>query len=110
MDVNEWLAARRPAPPLKLAARLEEAIADLVSSPAIPPSEALVVAGAAILTRLTGADAPETSRREVAIGLLSADALLTYALEAAAEDCESFAASADAIIARLASLAPAGKA
>ena len=108
MDPSEWLEARRPAPPVKLAAHLEAAVTEFTSSPNMSLSETLAVAGIAFLDRLTGANAP-TSRREMAKELLSADALLTYALEAAAEDCESFAASADAIIARVASLAPAGK-
>jgi hypothetical protein len=107
MDPREWLAARRPAPPVTLAASLEVAVSGFVSSPDVSMSATLSEAGAGILERLTGATAP-ASRREVAIELLSADALLTYALEAAAEDCESFAASADAVIARLVSLASAG--
>jgi hypothetical protein len=109
MDAKEWLEARRPPPPVKLAARLGKALGDFAIASDISLCETLAVAGAAILNCLTDGNAP-TSRREVAIDLLSADALLTYALEAAAEDCESFAASADAMIARLASLAPAGRA
>lgn len=109
MDANEWLEARRPAPPVKLAAHLGDAVTGLASSSDMSLSETLAVAGTAILKRLTGPNAA-TSRRDVAIDLLSADALLTYALEAAAEDCASFAARADAMIARLASLAPAGRA
>jgi len=79
---------------------LEEAL-----QPDIDPADAgamverLTLAAVSILS---GLDRDRSS----ALDLLAADALISYALEAAAENCESFAASTDAMIERLAALAP----
>ena len=44
-----------------------------------------------------------------ALDLLAADALITYAVEAAAEDCNRFAALTDEMIARLSAVAGKGR-
>ena len=105
MNASIWLASRRPAPPAKLAQRLESALSEFLSSPDVTPSDALAVAAAGILRRLMSEVSRPSSRREEAIDLLAADALVTYAIEAATDECESFAQRTDAVIARLAVLA-----
>ena len=120
--LNQWLGLRTPPPPKQLARRLEAAVRNL---PAFAPenfSEPLAMAAVAILEGLGSGDADaapgstvsrplepagaDHPARATALDLLAADALITYALEAAAEDCESFAARADAMIERLACLSP----
>jgi hypothetical protein len=104
VNASEWLASRRPAPPAKLAQRLESALSEFLSAPDVTPSDAFAVAAAGLLRRLMKAESKPSSRREEAIDLLAADALVTYAIEAAADECESFAERTDAVIARLAVL------
>jgi hypothetical protein len=96
-DLVRWLDDRRPAPPPSLRRALESTLARwaseadvAVAEPArgAPPgpadagvAERLADAGLAALGRI----AAEPSTRGGALDLLAADALLTYACEAAAE-------------------------
>jgi hypothetical protein len=110
MNDREWLRSRRPSPPPKLFDRVELAVPSLSNESTMSRSETLAIAAVSILAPLVGPDAPEVSRsREVAIDLLSVDALVTYAIEAATEECEVFQQNIDRVIAQLASLARAGK-
>jgi hypothetical protein len=96
--VKAWLDSRTPPPPERLARRLEEALQpDFDDADAGAMVERLTLAAVSILSGLE-------QDRSSALDLLAADALISYALEAAAEDCVSFAASTDAMIARLAAL------
>ena len=104
MNASEWLTSRRPSPPANLAQRLESALSEFLSAPDVAPSDAFAVAAAGILRRLMRAESKPSSRREEAIDLLAADALVTYAIEAAADECESFAERTEAVMARLAVL------
>jgi hypothetical protein len=80
--VSSWLAARKePAPPA-LAKRLQEAL-EQVPTAGATPAEALLLAGEALLAQLLNAG---RTTREGALDLLTADALITYAFEAAADD------------------------
>jgi len=75
-DLESWLEERRPAPPPALAGALR---------PIAPPgsrADALTEAG---MARLAEARARPGRVRESAFRLLEADALLTYACEAALE-------------------------
>lgn len=84
-----WLGARRPAPPEKLAERLRAAAAEAPG----PPPRALATLGLALLD---GVAARPLAGRELALDLLAADALVTYAFEAQAEeDVGGLAALAD---------------
>lgn len=87
---------------------MEAAVADVTdTSDQIPRS--LVEAACAVLSETL--EQPSTGRDgTVALGLLAADALITYAVEAAAEDCERFAALTDDMIARLSVVAGDGRA
>ena len=76
-----WLAARAPAPPPALATRLRQLLGEsALAEPATPG--ALVGAAARVLGDLL-ADGCDT--RASALDLLAADALATYAFEAAGE-------------------------
>jgi hypothetical protein len=75
----DWLAARSPAPPERLAARMGRAVASAGAR-----DELFDTLGAAALRCLDEALRAET-RAEAALDLLAADGLLTYAWEAAAE-------------------------
>ena len=109
MNDREWLESRRPSPPPKLFNRLELAVSPLSDALAVSRSEILSTAAASILAPLIAAGGSEAARnREIAIDLLAADALVTYAIEAATEECQAIAQTIDRVVLRLASLAPAG--
>lgn len=95
-----WLAGRTPAPPAALRARLDEALGSVDDAAGVPAALA-----EAALARLHDALALG-DERAAAFELLAADALLTYAFEAAAElGVETVAALAEAYgPARLATL------
>lgn len=77
-QVLNWLAARRPAAPPTLVEPMTRWLED---SPASLPDH-LALAGRALLERVLAR--PEGGR-ELALDLLAADALVTYAFEAQAE-------------------------
>lgn len=72
---------------------------------ASPLTETLTVAAAKILRELQAGPATE---RSTAIDLLAADALITYALEAEAEQRGNFTTQCDAVLARIVAVASAG--
>lgn len=81
--VSRWLDSR-PASPPALRARIIDAIAQVpVSEPDLRPPELLAEASLVCLRAVLSAVPP---KRASALDLLAADALLTYACEAAAED------------------------
>lgn len=102
--VKEWLATRSPPPPARLAGRLAAAIPPSAESLSSELSESLIAAAAAILRDTITASGDERNGA-AALDLLAADALITYAVEAAAEDCRSFATRTDEMIARLSAVA-----
>ncbi len=73
-----WLAGRTPAPPAGLGARVRGAVSDTDA----PLPERLVQLGRDLLGRVAARPA---GGRELALDLLAADALITYAFEAQAE-------------------------
>ena len=77
--VLEWLARRDPAPPDTLRAHLAATVTDRAE----PLPDHLALEGAALLGRVMAAP---VSGRERALDLLAADAFVTYAFEAQAED------------------------
>ena len=77
-DILAWLDTRRPAPPAALRAQIERA----VTHTALPLPAHLAELGRALLDRV--ASRPEGGR-ELALDLLAADAFITYAFEAQAE-------------------------
>ncbi|MEO7502991.1 MAG: hypothetical protein ABIW94_10185 [Gemmatimonadaceae bacterium] len=107
--LKEWLASRTPPPPPRLAARLDAAVSDVTvnSQDSIPRS--LIESASAIL-RETLAQSNNERNGTVALDLLAADALITYAVEVGAEDCERFAALTGEMIARLSAVIGDGRA
>ncbi|MGH7538123.1 MAG: hypothetical protein ACREMF_05780 [Gemmatimonadales bacterium] len=77
-EVLAWLESRRPAPPPTLRTHLDQQVSDLAAE--LP--EHLVARGCALLDDVLAR--PEGGRA-LALDLLAADALVTYAFEAQAE-------------------------
>lgn len=98
--LEAWLAAREPAPPPALAARLRELLgADALGAREADATECLLAAGEATLARLLR-EAKTT--RESALDLLAADALVTYAFEAAGEQAATLETRAASAMVRIA--------
>ena len=98
IQAAEWLASREPAPPSALSKRLGALVGD-ANVPDLGALAELFVAEAAALVEKLGDD------RSAASDLLAADALITYAMEAAAADhdrLENIAGTAMQVIARVA--------
>lgn len=93
-SLREWLASRTPAPPTQLADRLAEIAGD----------DAFDSASSANLLLERGIQTLRTalSDRDGALDLLAADALITYAMEAAADQCAALDVTAAEAIQRLA--------
>ncbi len=81
MTVADWLGSRAPAPPPVLRARLHALLGEDAAAPATEAPAACLAAGERTLVRLL---AEGCSARNAALDLLAADALVTYAFEAAA--------------------------
>ena len=78
-EVLAWLGTRRPAAPAALRAHIERAVTDA----AAPLPAQLAGLGRALLGNV--ASRPQGGR-ELALDLLAADAFITYAFEAQAEE------------------------
>ena len=101
MTVEHWLA-RRPPPPDALGTRLRELLGEASSPPGDPAADRLVEAAERVLERLLREGC---ATRQSALDLLVADAMATYAFEAAAEEPERIVARTDRAMARIAALA-----
>ncbi len=82
LSIGEWLATRQPPAPHNLLTRMSAEISKLGMAEADVTPRALADAGASILRSL---DESGCSDRAKALDLLAADALFTYAFEAAAD-------------------------
>lgn len=91
MTVGEWIAARAPGVPPALEAQVCEALGTALQHDVARAPEACVVAASSVVTDLL--DTGRTGR-EAALPLLAADALVTYAFEAAADDIDRLAVHA----------------
>lgn len=82
---GEWVAAHAEQPPVALRARLDAMLngPDATAGATGDVSTDLLHAGQALLTTILGAG---STQRDAALDLLAADALVTYAFEAAAAD------------------------
>lgn len=92
--LREWLATRKPEPPPKLAERLAEIVGDEAFNGA-STADVLIERGIQTLRSAL-------SDRDGALDLLAADALITYAMEAAADDFATMDATAADAIQRIA--------
>ena len=96
--LDAWLAAREPAPPPALARRMRELLGPgALLKPATP--DTLVDAAAEVLSQLL---AEGCDTRASALDLLAADALATYAFEAAGDALAGLPAQAARAMARIA--------
>ena len=102
MTVGDWLAQRTPVVPEALRQRVAFQLGDQRSAPAARASEACAAAGVRAVESLIST---ECAQRQHAIDLLAADALVTYAIESAAEHSSDFAAEMDRLVARVAAVA-----
>ncbi len=98
MTLRAWLRARLPAPPPRLTARIESVLGDRCDAPADGAADACLDAADALLGELLSR---QSAGRESALDLLTVDALVTFAFEAAAQNPETLAARADAAMRRL---------
>ena len=104
MTVREWLDARTPRPPRALSERLAGALVPLAAHSTDDVPETLLRASEAIIGDLLGRGG---SGRDSALDLLAADALMTYALEAAAADIGTLEARASDAMCRVSAIADA---
>jgi hypothetical protein len=98
----EWLAGRKPAAPTGLQAHLQRLFGEHPEWNALALPEAMVAASELLLARVLASDA---SARCVATDLLAADACVTFAFEAAADDPPSIAGLAERAMNRIAAAA-----
>ena len=101
MTVREWLANRRPAPPSALASRVAEALSERLNDDASGMFDYAIDAAMSLLAEVV---MRPTAGRECALDLLTADALTTYAFEAAAAEPEQLVRRADDAMRRLAGI------
>lgn len=102
MNVGAWLRARDPAPPALLMTRILVALGTDATREAGSADAACLDAATRLLKPLLEA---ERSGRESALDLLAADALVTYAFEAAAESVDDLEGKTANAMLRLAALA-----
>ncbi len=96
-----WFGTREREVPVPLAARLRGIIADATRGDDAQVADRLLATGVRLCAAVATAR-PMT--RDHALDLLAADALVTYAFEAAADDPERLVARADAAMRDIASL------
>ena len=101
MILARWLDARRPLPPAELRARIDAALGRDLHADVDDVAEALLAAGERLVRSLLDEDA--TSRGS-ALDLLAADALVTYAFEAASEKPAELSDRAATAMSRIAAL------
>ena len=102
MTVRDWLAERLPASPPAQRERVSFQLGDAGTAPAGEAAGRCAEAGVRVVHSLISTDC---SARQHAIDLLAADALVTYAIESAADGSSDFAAEMDAMVLEVAALA-----
>ncbi|HEX3866922.1 MAG TPA: hypothetical protein VHV78_09225 [Gemmatimonadaceae bacterium] len=102
MTVADWLGTRTPAPPPALASRIAEALANHGMRDESDTDIACVDAAEPLLRDLL---ARPSAGRESALDLLSVDALVTYAFEAASSSPGGLAERASTAMRRFAQAA-----
>jgi hypothetical protein len=105
MTLGQWLDSRTPAAPPNLRDRLHAALDTWARADAAWACEICLKAAEAILA---GVVAEGQAGRHAALDLLAADALVTYAFEAASDDPALLADRSDRAMMRIARLAHAG--
>jgi hypothetical protein len=101
MTIGEWLATRTPAPPPELGQRVRDALGGAAGDDARLAAGRCIDAAERMVAQLLR---DGRTGRESAFDLLAADALVTYAFEAAADDPAELAERAHSAMVRLARL------
>jgi hypothetical protein len=105
MTIGEWLATRTPAPPPALANRVRNLLGDTVNDDVGMAADRLLAAA----ERTVGALLTEgRTGRESAGDLLAADALVTYAFEAASSNADDVVGRARSAMTQLSRLGAIG--
>ena len=102
MTLREWLHEREPAPPARLATRIDEVLGARGETTDARFSEHCLDAAEELLSKLAGRP---SAGRESALDLLTVDALVTYAFEAAADSPSTLEEAAAGAMVRLAATA-----
>lgn len=102
MTLGAWLRDRSPTPPARLLARVEESLGKRLEGDAAAAPELCIAAAERLLAELL---ARPTAGRESALDLLTVDALVTYALEAAASSADALPELTTNAMTRLAAVA-----
>jgi hypothetical protein len=101
ITVADWLASRTPEPPERLLERIRETLGPALDGGMEEFPDAAIEGALTLMRRVMR----EPQSREEAVDLLAADALVTYAFEAVAEDPAALDARAQDAIRRIAKLA-----
>jgi hypothetical protein len=102
MTIGEWLATRAPSPPAALRAHIAAELGDAAGEDVSHASARFLSAGERLVAALLECG---STTRESALDLLTADAFVTYAFEAASESPADLATQASEAMVRIASLA-----
>lgn len=102
MILADWLRQRTPTPPADLSARIQQTLPTRANADVSTAPDACVAAAEELLRELLSRP---SSGRESALDLLTVDALVTYAFEAASDDPDTLIARAEQAMTRLASAA-----
>jgi uncharacterized membrane protein len=102
MTIGAWLTSREPAPPAPLMTRMLAALGSDGSREESDASALCLEAATRILVPLLAEERPG---RESALDLLAADALVTYAFEAAGASADDLSTMTTDAMLRLAELA-----
>jgi len=98
VTLADWLRQRTPTPPAELSARIQQTLGDRCDADASAASAMCLAAAEDLLRELLSRP---SAGRESALDLLTVDALVTYAFEAASDDPDSLAERADQAMTRL---------
>ncbi len=104
MTAAEWMARVPAEVPERLLARVREVLGAHSSWAGLPASESLVFVADELLRTVLADGAGDGAPRDRALDLLAADACVTWALEAAADQPGSLGAHASKTMQRLAAV------
>ena len=101
MNVTEWLDGRTPPGPAALRSRIDDALGASAAGDSATATNACLAAAERLVEDLMRRDC---TARESALDLLAADALVTYAFEAASETPSELVQRATEAMSRIAAL------
>jgi len=101
VTVGEWLRSRSPRPPAALSARLDAVLVESLGESADRVPDVFLAVGERLVAEMLRND---STSRDSALDLLTADALLTYAFEAAGGDVSTIDGRAAEAMTRIAAL------